>query len=204
MSDTKKGKGKYVRPIEVLAQVVASGKLYWADAEVTRFYKEPSPGFWANYPGGNANFWETDEGKLWRYKKDFDVWPVEIRTLEFGWLSVPVLRATDDGFMVKSPGGEAEIRDSLVNLDWRYQNPRPIHCIGREIRRELGKYGDNIPFHPADSYAQLMLTLTDLNDRASGEGASSIIRSFLNASRNWRDEAGRRIRNELRRRIGAI
>jgi hypothetical protein len=49
-----------------------------------------------------------------------------------------------------------------------------------------------------------MLTLTDLNDKASGEGASNIIRSFLIASTNWRDETGRRIRNELKRRIGAI
>jgi hypothetical protein len=116
MSDTKKGKGKYVRPIEVLAQVVATGRLYWADAEVTRFYKEPSPGFWANYPGGSANFWETDEGKLWRYKKDFDVWPIEVRTIEFGWLSVPVLSTTEDGFMVKAQA--ARLRSGIPSSTW--------------------------------------------------------------------------------------
>ncbi len=73
------------------------------------------------------------------------------------------------------------------------EEPRPIHRIAKEIRRDWKK-----PFYGAVPYLEAMAWLGRMSDSYGSEGAESVVRYFLANATTWRGPVARHIKAELK------
>ncbi len=73
---------------------------------------------------------------------------------------------------------------------------RPLHVIAREIQKEW----TNIYFGAAP-YLHAMLSLDKITDDYFADTGKSVVLYFLSNATNWRGEAARRIKAELKQMV---
>lgn len=72
-------------------------------------------------------------------------------------------------------------------------NPRPLHQIAAEIRREW-----NPPYYAAVPYLEAMSDLDSIDDMYMYDSARDIVLRFLGNARTWKGATARRVKAELK------
>lgn len=71
--------------------------------------------------------------------------------------------------------------------------PRPLHAIAAEIRRDWRR-----PYFGAEPYLKAMAHLERTTDTYGADTGAGIVRYFLANAGTWRGDAARRVKAELR------